>query len=101
MRNLVENAAKHSPPGARIAVRCGPGAQLSVEDSGPGLDEAEKDRIFSAFGRGRKTPAEGYGLGLAIVRQVVELHRGRIVTGRSPLGGARFQLCFGETPIHC
>ncbi len=96
VRNLVENAAKHSPPGARIAVRCGPGAQLSVEDSGPGLEDTDKDRIFAAFGRGRQAATEGYGLGLAIVRQVVELHRGSIDTGRSPLGGARFNLRFAS-----
>ena len=93
VRNLVENAVKHSPRGAKIRVTCGPGPAFSVDDSGPGLNEGDSECVFEPFYRGT-TKAEGSGLGLAIVRQVASLHRGTVEAGRSDLGGARFRLRF-------
>lgn len=76
--NLVENALRHTPPGAQIAVRVrrnGDGVALSVVDDGPGVPHAERDKVFDRFYRleaSRSTP--GSGLGLALVAAVAKLH---------------------------
>jgi two-component system sensor histidine kinase TctE len=78
--NLVDNAIAHSPPGAPVNVRCGiesgaPGwATLEVEDRGPGIATADRERIFEAFVRLSDAQGPGSGLGLAIVREVVQRH---------------------------
>ena len=86
--NLLDNAAKWSPPDGTIDVRLADGA-LVVSDEGPGIDEADLARVFDRFYRAdaaRSRP--GSGLGLAIVRQIVEDHGGRVIAGRGPGGGA-------------
>lgn len=78
--NLVHNAARHAGAGARVTVRTGlDGAMavLSVEDDGPGLDAADRDRAFDRFHRGRGAAGPGTGLGLAIVQHIAQLHGGR------------------------
>jgi len=92
--NLLENAARHTPPGTRIvlsgAIRDGT-AEISVEDSGPGLPPGEPEALFEKFVRGRKESAvSGMGLGLAICRTIVEAHGGAIRAERRAEGGARF-----------
>jgi signal transduction histidine kinase len=62
-----------------------------VDDNGPGIDPSVGDRVFRPF---FTTKAQGTGLGLAIVQKVVVTHNGRIVTGASSLGGARFEVTF-------
>lgn len=89
--NLVENSAKYAPPGSTIVISARPtttGTRLTVEDEGPGVPEAERERIFEKFYR-RDTSGGGFGLGLAIVRGIVEAHGGtvRAEPGRK---GARF-----------
>jgi len=92
LRNLVENAVRHTPAGTSVCVTVGPGSTMTVEDSGPGLAVAS-DQLFQPFRKGH--PASGgAGLGLSIVRQAVELHRGSIQVSRSALGGAMFTLKF-------
>jgi signal transduction histidine kinase len=91
--NLVENAVKHTPSGTSIHITVGPEATITVEDSGPGLATEISDQLFQPFRKGNPS-AEGAGLGLAIVRQAIELHRGSIQVGRSSLGGAMFKLHF-------
>ncbi|MEN8130651.1 MAG: HAMP domain-containing sensor histidine kinase [Pseudomonadota bacterium] len=82
--NLFSNAVKFSPASARIRIAvaaAGEVAQLDIEDQGPGIDVAERDRVFEAFYRGRvlqKGHVKGTGLGLAIVRQYVKAHHGDI-----------------------
>lgn len=93
VRNLVENAVKHTPKGTRIRVTIGPGSELTVEDSGEGLGVSDIERLFEPFAKG-SAARDGVGLGLAIVRRAVELHGGSIETGRSRLGGALFHLRF-------
>ena len=86
--NLLDNAAKWSPPDGTIDVRLAEGA-LVVSDEGPGIDDADLARVFDRFYRAdaaRSRP--GSGLGLAIVRQIVEEHGGRVIAGRAPSGGA-------------
>ncbi|MFC5721414.1 sensor histidine kinase [Streptomyces gamaensis] len=94
--NLVDNAVKHSPPHGRVTVRArrGEGAQslaLEVLDEGPGIPEAERDRVFERFNRGpagQHGPDSdgGTGLGLAIARWAVDLHGGGIGVAESPRG---------------
>jgi signal transduction histidine kinase len=79
--NLVDNAIRYTSAGGRIEVRVaqeGREAVLQVCDDGPGIPEDERARVFDRFYRGANVDATGSGLGLAIVRQVAELHRGRV-----------------------
>jgi two-component system OmpR family sensor kinase len=90
LANLVDNALRYTPPGGSVEVRVGPDgdqARIEVADSGPGIPEEERERVFDRFYRGRQAPSGGSGLGLAIVRQVVTLHGGSITLGKSPSGG--------------
>ena len=90
--NLLDNAAKWSPPGGQIEVRVHDG-ELSVRDHGPGIDEADLPYVFDRFYRApaaRGLP--GSGLGLAIVRQVAESHGGTVTAERARGGGARLRL---------
>jgi signal transduction histidine kinase len=93
LANLVENAVKHTPAGTAVSVTVGPGNTITVEDSGPGLATEATEELFQPFRKGNSS-TEGAGLGLTIVRQAVELHRGSIQIGRSALGGAMFTLKF-------
>ena len=92
--NLVENAVKHTPAGTAIRVTAGPGRSATVEDAGPGLLPGRSEDLFRPFRRGNGSSG-GVGLGLAIVRQAVELHGGSIDIRTSPLGGAMFCVEFG------
>lgn len=79
--NLIDNAIRYTPAGGRIEVaawREGASAILEVSDNGPGIPAAERGRVFDRFYRGAALDSTGSGLGLAIVRQVAELHGGRV-----------------------
>ena len=72
MTNLLDNAAKWSPPGGTVAVRLVDGA-LTVDDEGPGIAEADRPHVFDRFWRADESRGlPGSGLGLSIVRQVAE-----------------------------
>jgi two-component system, OmpR family, sensor kinase len=92
--NLIENALAHTPPGTEVCVRLAidnGSAALSVEDAGPGIPPAMRERIFDRFVRGAgESAGGGSGLGLAIVRAVTEHHGGTVDVGESERGGARF-----------
>jgi two-component system, OmpR family, sensor kinase len=80
LRNLVENAERHGPPGGRIAVETTTKdgrACLAVTDDGAGLTAEEAEHAFARFWRGPHAPPGGTGLGLAIVRATAERHGGR------------------------
>ncbi len=91
VRNLVDNAVRYSPPSARIkvAVQLQDGqVALRVEDSGPGLDEADSMRLGERFFRVTGSLESGSGLGWSIVRRIAAVHRLEIDVGRSSeLGG--------------
>jgi two-component system, OmpR family, sensor histidine kinase QseC len=93
LRNLLDNAMRYTPPGGEIAIsvgRDGDRAQLVIEDSGPGIPEEARQRVFNRFHRELGTGVEGSGLGLSIVAQALHQHRGEIVLDASPtLGGLR------------
>lgn len=93
---LVDNALRYGTVGGqvRLAVRAeGTFARLDVEDDGPGVPPADRERVFDRFFRGeaaRHQRADGSGLGLAIAAWIVRRHQGQIEVGDSDLGGARF-----------
>lgn len=88
--NLVENALRHGDGTVTIAVRpSGDGAEVVVEDEGQGIAEDMVTRVFTRFWRGNK--ARGTGLGLYIVKGLVEAHGGHVDVSRAASGGARFR----------
>jgi signal transduction histidine kinase len=97
LRNLVENAIKHTPSGSKISITCGPGLSWTVEDNGVGLPKGNVLALFEPFHRGHMN-GDGAGLGLAIVKQTMELHNGMIEVRRSLMGGAQFSLRFSPVP---
>ncbi|MCU1458069.1 MAG: sensor signal transduction histidine kinase [Actinomycetia bacterium] len=92
--NLLENALAYAPSGSPIEItarRSGSVVEMRVVDHGPGVDPADRERIFGEFVRASGRPeAEGTGLGLAIVRAVVDLHGGRVTVEETAGGGATF-----------
>ena len=97
--NLLENAAKHTPPGTPIEIGAEghPGEVVAyVADRGPGLAPGEEETIFHKFYRGG-TGAGGIGLGLTICRGIVTAHGGRIWAERRPGGGTVFRVALPIT----
>jgi two-component system sensor histidine kinase MprB len=92
VNNLLDNAAKHSPPGGVVEVFAGPSG-IRVRDHGTGVDPADLPHLFDRFYRGASSRGRpGSGLGLAIVRQVAEQHGGTVHATNAPDGGAEFTL---------
>jgi two-component system, OmpR family, sensor histidine kinase MprB len=90
--NLLDNAAKWSPPGGEVEVRVRE-AELTVRDHGPGIAEEDLPYVFDRFYRATAARGmPGSGLGLAIVRQVAEAHGGTVVAERAEGGGTRISL---------
>lgn len=90
VRNLVENAARYTPAGATVQVRTWKAdgrAFLAVDDSGPGIPDDERERVFDRFYRRLGSRHEGSGLGLAIVKEVVTAHAGTIRLAQSSQWG--------------
>ena len=99
--NLIANAIKFTPSGGTVSVRVygRPGAAVvEVEDTGPGFPAAERESLFEAFRRGSTSDAPGTGLGLTIVRTVVDAHDATIDVESEPGHGARFTVAFRTTP---
>jgi two-component system OmpR family sensor kinase/two-component system sensor histidine kinase QseC len=97
VRNLVDNAIRYSPPGSRVDVRVWQekgAARLRVDDAGPGIAPAERERVFDRFYRRAGAGEEGSGLGLAIVRSVAERHGATLALADSPAGGLRATMVF-------
>jgi signal transduction histidine kinase len=96
LRNLLENARRYGgdqPP--EVSVQAGADeVRVAVSDRGPGVPEAERERIFEPFYRlpGHAEKAGGVGLGLSLVRQIAERHRGRVFVAPRPGGGSAFEI---------
>ena len=93
--NLLDNAAIHGRAGGRVRVGLrydGDALVLRVDDDGPGIEAAERERLLEPFARGAATTASGTGLGLAIVAQQVTLHGGELLLADSALGGLGVQI---------
>ena len=89
--NLVENALRHGEGTVAVALRpFGTGAEVTVADEGEGIPEETASRVFTRFWRGGNRRG-GTGLGLYIVKGLVEAHGGTVEVGRSPSGGAQFR----------
>lgn len=94
LMNLLSNAFKYAPAGTTVLLRVTREAgrcRLSVEDEGPGIQPDEQQKVFEKYRRGRTAEGKpGAGLGLALVKGIVELHGGTItLQSRSPTG-----MCF-------
>ncbi len=102
LSNLVGNALRYTPAGGRIDVSCGDDQGLPsicVDDSGPGIPEDERERVFDRFYRGKMAGdgnVEGSGLGLSIVRMIAERHGAQIRLDESAAGGLRVQVVFSH-----
>lgn len=96
--NLLDNAAKWSPPGGTVRVHLDRGV-LTVDDEGPGIAEHDLPHVFDRFYRSEESRAmPGSGLGLSIVAQAAARHAGSVRAERSPHGGARLVLELPGTP---
>jgi signal transduction histidine kinase len=89
---LLDNATRHARSSVSITLRAeGDWARLMVADDGPGVPVEERELIFRRFYKGDASRSDGgAGLGLAIARWIAEQHKGRIVAGEGPDGGAAF-----------
>ncbi|CAD5373353.1 Sensory histidine kinase QseC [Rubrivivax sp. A210] len=97
VRNLVANAVRYTPEGGRVEVHTASrngSAFVTVDDSGPGIPAAERERVFERFVRLQREQAPGVGLGLSIVRTVAAMHGSVVTLGDSPLGGLRVTVEF-------
>ncbi|HEX6844255.1 MAG TPA: ATP-binding protein [Actinomycetota bacterium] len=106
LTNLVENAARHSPPDGtvRITLNVVPRAvRARVSDEGPGIPAEDREKVFEAFYRGGESPeSAGSGLGLAIAKAIVSAHGGRIWVEQASEGGGTsvaFELPFEESVV--
>ncbi|HUM16951.1 MAG TPA: HAMP domain-containing sensor histidine kinase [Candidatus Nitrosotalea sp.] len=104
LANLVDNAMKYSAERRRISItarRDGDGVVVEVADRGIGVPDSERERIFEKFyriGRSETQGRRGSGVGLALVKHIVEAHGGRVTVDSPPGGGSRFTLHFPPLP---
>jgi two-component system, OmpR family, sensor kinase len=98
LRNLLDNAVKYTPDGGQVDITLAMPqgvASLAVEDSGPGIPEAERERVFDRFYRTPDARATGSGLGLAIVKAIAGRHGASVLLGSSAkLGGLKAEVRF-------
>ena len=96
--NLIHNALEYSPPGGRVTVRTGARNErpyLEVEDDGPGIPPAERERVLERFYRINGTAGTGSGLGLSIVREIAAAHGAQLEIGSGEQGrGCKVGLTF-------
>jgi len=102
LRNLIDNAVRYTPPGGRVDVSVVPataadGARLAVSDDGPGIDAAERARVFDRFYRHPGTVPPGSGLGLAIVKAIADAH-GATLTLADGAGGRGLSVAVSFPP---
>jgi signal transduction histidine kinase len=92
VRNLIENAIRHTPAGISIEVEVSADGTVRVLDDGPGVPAADRESIFRRFWRRDRSKADSRGLGLAIVARVAEAHDGSVLVEERPGGGSIFTL---------
>ena len=102
LANLVDNAVKYTDSGGRVEVAAridGADAVLTVADTGAGIPESDLPRIWDRLYRGdRSRSTRGLGLGLTLVKAIVEAHGGRVAVTSSPGAGSRFELRLPASP---
>jgi signal transduction histidine kinase len=92
LRNVVDNALRHAGSGGAVEVSVDEQGRIDVRDTGPGVSDADRARIFEPFERGLTPVGSGSGLGLAIAREVLALHQGEIDVENLESGGAVFHI---------
>jgi len=96
VRNLVDNALRYTPAGGQVKLALrheGDRALITVDDNGPGVAAADRQRVFERFVRGPSAgEAPGSGLGLAIVQSITQRHQGQVSLHDSPLGGLQVRV---------
>ncbi|PZN95779.1 MAG: two-component sensor histidine kinase [Alphaproteobacteria bacterium] len=95
-RNLVDNALAHAPGATPIEVSAGPGPQLAIRDHGPGILPGDQPHLFERFWRKDRSSSDGAGLGLGIVKRLVDAHGGTIAIETPAGGGALFRVQFPD-----
>ena len=96
LRNLIENAILHAPPRTEVTVRVSLERSVSVVDEGPGISSGDRELIFERFWRGKAVASGGAGLGLSIVKEIINAHQGSISVEANPNGGTIFTLQFPD-----
>jgi signal transduction histidine kinase len=87
VRNIAENAIRHTPKGGTVTIAVRPEGAVSVADEGPGIPHSEREQIFQRFWRKDRRGSSGAGLGLSIVRRIMDAHRGEInISNKSAVG---------------
>ena len=97
LRNLVDNAVKYTPHGGRVDVSVREdehGVTLTVADTGPGIDEELRTRVFDRFYRVLDNHNDGCGLGLSIVQRIAELHQAEIALNKTQSTGFEITIIF-------
>lgn len=92
VRNLVDNAIRHTPADGAVEVDVSADGTVRVLDNGPGVPETERELIFRRFWRRDQTKTDSRGIGLAIVARVAAVNEGTVTVSRRPEGGAVFTL---------
>jgi signal transduction histidine kinase len=101
VRNLVENAIRHTPVGTEVEIVLDGEGTISVLDRGEGIPVSDRELIFQRFWRRDHRRRGSAGLGLSIVQRIVDAHHGRIVVKSRPAGGAEFSLRFAVIEAGC
>jgi two-component system sensor histidine kinase MprB len=97
--NLLDNAVKWSPPEGTVRIRLNHGT-LTVDDEGPGIAPGDRDQVFERFYRSEESRSmPGSGLGLSIVRQVIERHSGNVRVDQTERGGTRMVMQLPGAPL--
>jgi two-component system, OmpR family, sensor histidine kinase TctE len=100
LKNLIDNAIRYTPAPGHVTVRvlAQPAPQLVVEDNGPGVAPAERERIFEPFYRAPESASEGTGLGLAIVREIAQQHGASVNIENAVPHGMIVRIRFAQNP---
>jgi len=101
IRNLTDNAIRYTPPGGVVRLEVdmeNNAATITVADSGPGISDEERLRVFDRFYRIPGTSATGSGLGLPIVKAIADRHKANILFNTSALGGLEVKMLFPISP---
>jgi signal transduction histidine kinase len=97
LANLIDNAARHTPPGTRIEVSVDADGSVRVEDDGPGIAPASLAAVTQRFWRSDQSRTDSAGIGLSIVERILTAHHGTLSVSNRKQGGARFG--FAMAPV--